>query len=248
MSKKHKSVLFAEELKQQIDQGIYPFGSPIPSERNLSDKYHLSRVTVRESINQLINENYLLKSPSRGTFVNKNPHKELKIHFKGMTELLRNSGFHPYSHIIASEVCEAGYKLSNIFNVTEKTQLFRIMRLRGGNNQPISIEDTYIPLSLIPHIEQVDLQLFSLYDIFAANNVQIDYINHIISSAKIRNNEARMLNLNDGDTVISIKLTSYTQNKIAIEHTKVLAVSEFSGFYTDCYIKEGDVKVYAQSD
>lgn len=247
MPKQTKSSIFALQLKKAIDKYVYPFGSMIPSERELAEQNSLSRATIRQAIEQLIDEGYLKKSQGKGTYVIKNAREDLQINFKGMTELLKDAGFKPFNTIIASEKCKAGYKLSQIFQIDENEDLFRIIRLRGGNEQPISIEDTYVPYRLVPQIDSIDFQIFSLYNILASHSVQIDYINHIISTAKVRNNEARLLNLNDGDSVISIRLTSYTNSREVVEHTKVLVVSDFSGFYTDGYFENGEVKVYAQS-
>lgn len=248
MVKQSKSQILAMKLKKDIDNHIYPFGSLFPSERTLSEEYHLSRTTIRDAINDLINQGYLKKSHGKGTFVTKNSRADLQINFKGMSELLKRAGFTPFSSIIASEKRKAGYKLSQIFNISENEEIFRIIRLRGGNQQPISIEDTYVPCRLVPQIENIDFQIFSLYDILASHGIQIDYINHIFSTAKVRNNEAKILNLQDGETVISIDISSYTKSKEIVEYTHVLVVSEFCGFYSDSYFKNGEAFIYAQSN
>ena len=248
MGKVNKSTNFKNFLKDKIDDGTYQFGTPIPSERILSEDFDLSRSTVREAIKQLIKEEYLIKSQGKGTYVIKNLNASLRINFKGMTELLTDAGFHPSTKIIVSEKKCAGYKLSKIFNVDPSENLFRIIRLRRGNTQAISIEDTYVPCRLIPNIEEIDFQIFSLYDMLAHNGVQIHNINHVISTTKARNNEAKLLNLQDGEGVVSINLSAFSQTLGIVEHTRVLAVSGFSSFYTDCFIENGEVKVYAQGD
>ncbi|TDW25749.1 GntR family transcriptional regulator [Breznakia blatticola] len=248
MRKLNKSEQLAQMLKDDIHDGKYIFGSMIPSERELSDLYQLSRETVRKALELLINENYLKRSPGRGTFVIKNTHEDLSIHFKGMTELLTDAGFTPETIIVASEVCEAGFKHAQIFGIKETDKLFRIMRLRKGNNRSISIEDTYIPFDLIPNIDSIDFQIFSLYDILSSHSIKIDVISHTITTARVRNNEAKLLNLNDGDGVIYIQLTSHADTKNVVEHTKVFVVSDFSGFYTDSLFRENEVTIYAQNN
>ena len=136
MVKQSKSQILAIKLKKDIDNHIYPFGSLFPSERTLSEEYHLSRTTIRDAINDLINQGYLKKSHGKGTFVTKNSRADLQINFKGMSELLKRAGFTPFSSIIASEKRKAGYKLSQIFNISENEEIFRIIRLRVEiNNQ-----------------------------------------------------------------------------------------------------------------
>ena len=57
------------DIKRTILSGKYPPGSQLPSERELAAKYNLSRVPVREAIEQLVKENVLRTEPHVGTFV-----------------------------------------------------------------------------------------------------------------------------------------------------------------------------------
>lgn len=60
---------FADILKKEIKEGKYKPGEYIPSERELCEKYKLSRTTVRRAISQLIDEELLFSIPGTGTFV-----------------------------------------------------------------------------------------------------------------------------------------------------------------------------------
>lgn len=57
------------DIKRTILSGKYPPGSQLPSERELAKKYNLSRVPVREAIEQLAKENIVRTEPHVGTFV-----------------------------------------------------------------------------------------------------------------------------------------------------------------------------------
>ena len=57
------------DIRRTILSGKYPPGSQLPSERELAKKYNLSRVPVREAIEQLVNEKILRTEPHVGTFV-----------------------------------------------------------------------------------------------------------------------------------------------------------------------------------
>lgn len=60
---------FADIIKKEIKQRKYKPGEYIPSERELCEKYKLSRTTVRRAISQLIDEELLFSIPGTGTFV-----------------------------------------------------------------------------------------------------------------------------------------------------------------------------------
>lgn len=65
-----------DELLKQIKSGQYQPGDRIPSEMQLSAMYHISRVTVRNAIQQLVDEDLLIKRHGKGTFVKAVVHKE----------------------------------------------------------------------------------------------------------------------------------------------------------------------------
>ena len=56
-------------LLDQIRSGVYPPGSKIPSEEELCKTYDLSRVTVRNALGRLVDDNILVKRHGKGTFV-----------------------------------------------------------------------------------------------------------------------------------------------------------------------------------
>lgn len=65
---KTKYYTLMEELKQEIMSGSIKPGEKLPSENELSDRYHISRHTVRKALSILINEGYIEAEHGRGTF------------------------------------------------------------------------------------------------------------------------------------------------------------------------------------
>lgn len=58
-----------EDLQKQIESGKLPGGSQLPSDFDLSDKYEVSRSTVREAIKRLASKGLLETRQGSGTFV-----------------------------------------------------------------------------------------------------------------------------------------------------------------------------------
>lgn len=65
---KTKYYTLMEELKQEILSGAIKPGEKLPSENELSDRYQISRHTVRKALSILINEGYIEAEHGRGTF------------------------------------------------------------------------------------------------------------------------------------------------------------------------------------
>ena len=56
-------------LRDQIEAGHLDAHGPVPSERVLSERYEVSRMTARHALETLTLEGYLYRHPRRGTFV-----------------------------------------------------------------------------------------------------------------------------------------------------------------------------------
>jgi GntR family transcriptional regulator, arabinose operon transcriptional repressor len=59
----------ARRLREEIRRGTYVLGARMPTERELGNRYRLSRGTVREALNLLEAERLVLRQQGRGTFV-----------------------------------------------------------------------------------------------------------------------------------------------------------------------------------
>lgn len=238
----------AFKVREDIDNNIYSFGETIPSERELATRYEINRASVKTAIDTLVYEGYLYKIRGSGTYVIKNDNKNLQIKFKGLSDLLEQEGIHPSSRIIASEVKQAGYHVGKLLQIKESEMVFHLLRLRSGDNIPISLENTYIPYSLVKNIENYNFQLFSLYSILAAHNYQIDQIFQTISNTKVRNNEASLLDVDEGTSGISLCISAKTTTGLIVEYTTVTVLTEYASIYTKNFQKGLNTKIYAQID
>lgn len=245
MEEKAKYEQFVEVLQKNIHENIYPYGTCIPSERELAEQFNLNRSTIRHAITFLVKEGSLKKVQGKGTYVMKYNINESDLKFRGMSSLLEKAGYHPSSKIIDSQRRKANFKYSKIFHLEEDQEVFRIMRIRYGNNEPIALETTSIPFDIIKDIDEIDFQVYSLYDMFAYNHIKLSDINHQFSLTKLRS-EAKLLQLKPGSSVISILITATDENGKVIEYTEAYVRSEYCQFYTDCIMHEGKVKIYAQ--
>ena len=248
MQKQTKTETVTQALKNRIQAGIYPYGTALPAERDLAGNFGLNRSTVRAAIQALVDEGLLKKVQGKGTFVMCHPKDDKYTHFRGMSELLKNNGYTPSSRILYTGCSGAGFKLSRLLQVDENTALYRIMRLRLGNGQPVSIENTFVPYKLIPDVEKIDFQIYSLYDAFAMNSLRIADIKQVFSTTRVRNSEAKYLNTEHGSPVVSIAITSTSKENGIIEYTNALVLPEFCKFYSDGIIQENKLNVYAQSN
>ncbi len=222
-----------EHIREKIEEGEYKYGTAIPSERNFAEMYGLNRMTVRHAIDELVREGILKRIQGKGTFVTKPKIERDVSSLKGFSRMLINKGIKPSSQLIHSEKRKAGYKYAAIFNIDKDEYVYRMLRLRLGDNEPITLEDTYVPYNLIDNIENIDFEVYSLYDLFAANNIELSSSNQTLTLIKIRNGEAKLLNVLPGSTVFLLEYTTVDSKGRALEFTRAYTSGEKSTFYAE---------------
>ena len=111
----HSSKYIYDTLKGDIENNLYSFGSALPSERTLAEKYFVSRTTVRNAIEQLVHDGLLYKIQGKGTYVSM-PKLHATNSVTSTRKYLKDHHLKPSTKIITSGIRNAGYKYSNIFN------------------------------------------------------------------------------------------------------------------------------------
>lgn len=61
--------ILINDLKKQIDDGLYQIGDFLPSENELCKQYNTTRPTVRQALSALVNANYIIRKHGKGSIV-----------------------------------------------------------------------------------------------------------------------------------------------------------------------------------
>ncbi len=153
------------QLKQLIQAEIQAgkYVEKIPSERELMERFHVSRSTVRESINHLVRDQVLEKVHGKGTFIKKSVtvHEWLNA-LHSFTETVRNMGMKPSAKLLMMQD-NMNDKVAQA--VLQSPRVFTLARLRKADDQPIAIERHYYPQSLGNQLKQFDLHHSTIYDL-----------------------------------------------------------------------------------
>lgn len=137
-----------KEIRRQLFAGIYKAGDKIPTEKELSAQYLVSRITVRRTVEELCKQGYLVKQQGRGTFV-----ESPKIYRRlesgkdiGFSENCRNNGREPSSHVIRLKK-ENPKNWPDMCTMEELGKaFFRVDRILSADDMPVIYERMYLPV------------------------------------------------------------------------------------------------------
>jgi len=159
-------------VRRQIEEGKITPNQPIPSERSLCKDYRISRITVRQSISELINEGLLYKKQGKGTFVSPKKVNQGLVRFVNFARTVLDLGLKPTTKILRNEVLPADVHIAKILDIPITSQVLKLSLLGMGDHEPLVLYESYFSLALGKKISMEATRRekkrlpFSTYDLY----------------------------------------------------------------------------------
>ena len=212
-----------QTLRQMISSGALNPGAHVPSERELSEEYGVSRMTARQALRALSQDGLVYRERGIGTIVTK---RKLDVHTRnliGFTDDMRQRGLRPSSHLrlMAREV--ASPSTADMLGIKPGDEVFHLERLRLADGTPMAFEVNYISAELLPGLDEYDLEKKSLYHILEqVYGIHMQRAEEVLEAAKASRLEAGLLSIRPGSPVLSVHRIVYSNTNRAIESVRTL--------------------------
>jgi len=207
-------------MKEKMEKGEWQPGKMIPSERELAEMYDISRMTVRQAVNNLVNDGYLIRQRGKGTFV---AAKKIEQPLKGLTsfsEDMRSRGMEPGTVVLGFETVPASGKLAEWLAVKEGDALYEVRRLRLADGLPMALETLYIPVCLVPGLTR-DVVSGSVYEfIEKERGLVVGSAVQTLEASVARKVEAEHLKVKEGAPVLLLERRTHLADGRPIEVVK----------------------------
>lgn len=200
---------------EQIKTGALGEDEKIPAERELCDKYNISRTTVRQAIQELEKERYIYIQRGKGTFVSPRQYKQELFGFYSFTEEMKKLGKVPSSKVIDFEITYCDENIAEKMGKTVGDKIFKFTRLRFADNEPMMVVTSCIPFERFTGFTREELERGSLYETFTTKyNVVFTKAKELLQSVATRKAEAEMLKSKVGSPSMWIERTTYENDQI----------------------------------
>jgi GntR family transcriptional regulator len=213
----------AELIKEQIKHGALKPGYRLPAERELAEQASISRMTVRQAINHLVQEGVLVVKHGAGTFVAEPKLTHEALHLSGFTEEMARRGITATSRVLEQALVMPAQPAATALNLQSSERAVKVVRLRLLDDAPVLLEMSLLPSRLCPGLEHTDLEDRSLY-----STIEQQYA---LSPRRARQslealvpdaNERQLLGLSRGIGVIAVQGVTYTDGDVPIEYFRAL--------------------------
>lgn len=207
-----------EALRQQIQSTKLQPGETFPSERELAERYGVSRMTVRQALHRLRQEGLIYHERGIGTFVSS---RKIDVHTRnlgGFSDEMVSLGFKPSSRVLELKCEPANEEVARDLNLEPNEKVFHLERLRLADDEPMAFEITYLPAQICPELDKADLTKNSLYQILVQNySVQMHHAAESLEAAGATKFIAKQLEIKSGTPVLVVHRVVFSESNQPLE-------------------------------
>ena len=193
-----------EVIRNKIEDGEYPVGTAIPSESQLAETYGLNPLSVRSALAALKYEGLLRSIQGKGVLVN-GPKAERDLEsLGGYRQTMDERSIDAHTRVLIKALRPAGPYYSRMLDLAEDEQVWFTRRIDYMNQEPVALEEIYIPEKLLPSYGDVDIELFSIYDIFIWNDLRPTDADQTLRVVFLEPSRAKLIDLTSDEAVMEL--------------------------------------------
>lgn len=226
--KKSRPLYFSikEDIKQRIQNGEFKPGDVLPTESVLCEEYGASRVTIRRSMEELIEEGIVERGFGKTARVKCESVPRSLNQLSGLHEELSKQGIKCSSFVLSSEIEFPTQDLMEKMKIGEDEKVLKIERLRYANGQPLCYQLFFTLERLCPDLDVKRLTTESMYEIMEHEyNVKISKATQTISATMSNYRMTALLELPEQTCMLKICRIAVTDDNTCIEYSESYYVS-----------------------
>jgi GntR family transcriptional regulator len=206
VDRKNQEKLYIQVMRILVDEigkATWQIGDRIPSEDELSARYGVSKITIRQALTNLAADGYLMKIQGKGTFVAGNrPVVGLTMKTR-FTEGLFGRGVQEAREVVERGLAEPPEEVKRFLNI--EGQVYRIATRRLAEGVPVSTDESYFPAGLLPGIEEQDLGGFALFAAIQERGTRkVFRMRQTVEIASLTRREASVLGALEGQPALAV--------------------------------------------
>lgn len=205
----------ARQLEQAIESGTLPPGSRLDNEIALAGELGLSRPTMRQAIQYLVDKGLLVRKRGVGTHVAR-ARVRRPVGLTSLFDDLTSSGQEPTTAVLSHTVEAASGVVATALEVPEGTPVIALERLRSTNGEPLALMHNHLRADLVP-LQPELLEQRGLYEVLREAGVALASASQSIGARRATAAEAKLLDETRGAPLLTMRRTAFDDRGLVVE-------------------------------
>ncbi|MFH8223984.1 GntR family transcriptional regulator [Streptomyces sp. NPDC018057] len=205
----------AQQLEAAIEQGALTPGSLLGNEIELAARLGLSRPTVRQAIQSLVDKGLLVRRRGVGTQV---VHSQVRrpLELSSLYDDLEAAGQRPTSSVLVNTVVPASAEAAAALGVAEGDEVHRVERLRLTHGEPMAYLVNQLPAGLLD-LDTGRLEATGLYRLLRSAGITLHSARQSIGARAASAPEAERLGESEGSPLLTMERVTFDDTGRAVE-------------------------------
>jgi DNA-binding GntR family transcriptional regulator len=207
----------AENLREAIQAGTIAPGERLDNELGLAEQLGVSRPTVRQAIQRLVQQGLVVRRRGLGTVVVA-PRILRPVVLTSLYDDLAAAERVPTTAVLSFAEIAADDQVAQVLSLAVGTPVLSIERLRLADDTPLALMHNYLPVKLLQGRTEADLEQTGLYELLRSQGVQLYAADQVLAARRATAQEARLLRAPRSTTVLTMTRTAFDPAGLPIEH------------------------------
>ena len=228
----------ATYYQELVDRQQLVEGDRMPTEEEVCRLFNVSRITVRQAMNELAQAGYIVRMQGKGSFVRMKKTDMQLNRLQGFSEEMRAKGMVPSTRTLEAKAVACDRKVGERLKLEPGTQVISMMRVRYADDIPMAVEHVHIPFFLCPGLLSMDLsgslyqllsQKYHLEPVRASQDIEAGYAGRQM---------AELLQMKQNSPALIIERVSYLENDMPLEYVVSVYRGDRYSFHVDMHRKD----------
>lgn len=205
----------AEQFERAILSGAIAPGEKIDNEVSLANALGLSRPTMRQAIQVLVDKGMLVRKRGVGTQV---VHGKISrsVELTSLFDDLSAAGKNPHSNVLALGQIPATEEVAQELQLAVGDRVWSLERLRYVGEEPLAVMHNFLPTDVVD-LSELDLARTGLYESLRQSGILLRVARQRIGARRADATDARLLNEKRGAPLLTMQRTTYDNAGRAVE-------------------------------
>ncbi|GGV79756.1 GntR family transcriptional regulator [Streptomyces griseoloalbus] len=217
----------AQQLEAAIEHGVLAPGNLLGNEVDLSVRLGLSRPTVRQAIQSLVDKGLLVRRRGVGTQV---VHSQVRrpLELSSLYDDLEAAGQGPTTEVVRNETVPASADVAASLGLAEGAEVVLLERLRRTHGQPVALLCNYLPSGLLG-LDSARLESTGLYRMMRSAGITLHSARQTVGARSATAQEGTRLDEKEGAALLTMQRTAYDDTGRPVEYgTHIYRASRYS--------------------
>ena len=222
-------------LEESIENSEYEVNEFLPSERELSAKFNVSKITIRKALSNLEFKGLIKKVKGKGSIVsNKKIEGRILNKLIGTFKDLTGMGFDIKNEILSNNILKPSAEVRSKLNLELDEEVLNFERLRFIDEEPYQYSNSFIPKKLILEFNLDLIINKSLYEVLEHEfGLRINKITRIVEASIASALDAKMFKIKEGYPILAFENIAYLDENKPMEFSYNRIRGDLSKFQID---------------